>query len=299
MVPILLACNGGYAMQLATTLRSAVEANQASWPLDITVMVVNFSLAMRDKVHCSLPAGSASIRWIEADLSAFRDYASNVTDTKINYARLLVEDAFPHAKRVLYLDSDLLVLGDLCGLANANLGANVVGAVIDDLDPYIQSDHPDYRRLPKVARYFNDGVLLINLNNWRRQRTLERALDYLKKNPNPRHSDQDAINVACDCNWTALDRQWNYIEMGQHTDFGRMAPDLRPAILHFAVWNKPWNYNYVNVNAELYDEFRSRTRFARTPISRLQDRLRRGVRMMKDFLSGYAPVRATWDYIRG
>jgi lipopolysaccharide biosynthesis glycosyltransferase len=77
--------------------------------------------------------------------------------------------------------------------------------------------------------------------------------------------DQDALNSVLANRWKELDLCWNvqnHIHREVDKDF---------VILHFVTRLKPWNANARSYNARLYDSFRSRTRFARTPLEKLGD----------------------------
>jgi lipopolysaccharide biosynthesis glycosyltransferase len=232
----------------------------------------------RRQILNSLPAGSVTIRWHGVDLRQFGSFATLSHISKITYARLLLPQKFDESPaRILYLDADLLVLGDLEALWETQLEGAVLGAVRDDtLDRALKSSDPGWVGLPRVADYFNAGVLLIDLQRWRAERISEKALAYLTQYPHSPFSDQDALNVACDRHWKPLEPRWN-----THNHWETSICDLpsarRPVILHFVAKAKPWDARARNINARLYDSIRSRTRFARTPMDRLLDLFRRAL----------------------
>src|SRR5262245_12513706 len=269
--PIVFACDGSYAMQLATALRSLTEATQHRWPLDIHVRAAEFSDSARRKVLVSLPVGSALIRWVAVDLEPFREFSTWKHNSKITFARLLIPRLFPETvSRILYLDADLLVFDDLGPLWKTDLEGAVLGAVLDGLDPFFKDGRPGTERMPRVRDYFNAGVPLIDLPRWLKARISAKALDYLTRHPRSPFSDQDALNVACDGHWKKLDPRWNF-QNHYETNISDMAPAARPAIVHFVTSLKPWKPSSVSVNAALYDAFRSRTCFARARRDQLFD----------------------------
>jgi lipopolysaccharide biosynthesis glycosyltransferase len=282
--PVVLACDEGYAMPLATALRSIVEANRKGWPLDFHVLSDGFSEDTRKKVSDSLPNGSGSIRWVYADLGLFEEFSTMPYISKMTYARFLIPRIFPETvSRVLYLDADLLVLEDLERLWGTDLKGAVVGAVLDGLDQRIKSGELGLEEVPHVRDYFNAGVLLIDLDRWRKERISERALEYLNQHPRSPYSDQDALNVVCDGLWKKLDPRWNFQNhLGKR--LSNMGAEERPGIVHF-VWRfKPWDIGTLSVNAFFYDLFRSRTCFARTPREILWDTLQRDWSRLKGLL---------------
>lgn len=268
--PIVLACDNAYAMPLATALRSIVDSNANGWPLEFHVLTDAISANNRAKILDSLPAGSATIRWVEVDLSSFNDFSTIGHISKVTYARFLIPREFPDTiTKVLYLDCDIIVLDDLQLLWEADLQGGVLGAVLDGLDSQIKSSKPSL--VPRVRDYFNAGVLLIDLKRWRELRISEKAIEYLMAHPESPFSDQDALNVACDGLWTRLDSRWNFVDYYERTNVSKLSAEKRPGIVHFAAWNKPWNAGTLNVNAKLYNSFRHRTEFARSNLEKFRD----------------------------
>jgi lipopolysaccharide biosynthesis glycosyltransferase len=266
-----MSCDGNYAMQLATALRSIVENNRNAWPLQITIATHDLTEVARARIVASLPQGSSLIDWISVDLNLFEKFPTYMQTSRIIYARLLIPCWFsPTVGRVLYLDTDTLVLDDLTPLWKMDMQGAVIGAVLDGLDPQLKRAAAGVHDLPRVRDYFNSGVLLIDLDRWRAERVSERALKYLAEYPEPRFPDQDALNVVCDGRWKKLDQRWNFQDHHK-TSFADMSSKQRPAIVHFVTGAKPWNPSSLNPNAALYDEFRSRTCFGRTAYEKLRD----------------------------
>lgn len=292
--PVVLACDKAYAMPLATTLRSIVESNRSGSPLEFHVLTDGFPENMQKRVFDSLPVGSASINWVTIDLKPFEDFATLSHISKITYARFLIPEIFPSSvSKVLYLDADILVLGDLGPLWETDLEGCVAGAVLDRWDQRIKDDNPGLEMVPRVQNYFNAGVLLIDLDRWRKERISEKALQYLNHNPQSLFSDQDALNVACDGLWKRLDSRWNCHDIDEKCISAFDYPEW-PPIVHFAARKKPWKAESVSLNASFYDTFRSRTHFARTPWNKLCDMTQIVWIRLKSNLKRYALVRAIW-----
>lgn len=297
--PVVFTCDQAYAMPLATALRSIAESNRSDWPLNFHILSNGFTEATRDAVSRSLPAGSATIRWVPIDLQAFDGLSAWAGSTKMNYARLLVPKLFPAStQRILYLDPDILVTARLSTLWETDLEGAVIGAVLDTgVDPLLRTGNLSGRNIPTVARYFNAGVLVIDLPRWRSERISERALEYLRWNPQTFFSDQDALNVACAGRWKPLGSTWNF---QRHLDYPieRIEAGSRPAVVHFVATPKPWDPASLSHNSAFYEGFRSRTRFARTKSDKVRDA---GVRLWAVFKRWFANhligIRA-WTYFR-
>lgn len=297
--PLVFACDAAYAMQLATTLRSIVETNKNGWPLDVHVLSDGFIEVTRTKVLNSLPKGSALIRWVPVDLGLFREFGTHPYISKMTFARFLIPQMFSNdVSRVMYLDTDILVLDNLESLGKAELEGAVLGAVLDGLDVQLKAGMPGLEKVPQCQNYFNAGVLLIDLHRWRIEKISEKALEYLTQHPRSPFSDQDALNFACDGRWARLEPRWNFQpHYEKKKKISDMSPEERPGIVHFVTNAKPWNASIPNVNARLYDEFRSRTCFARTSKDKLWDILRSGWSRLKEVLKRYTFLRRAWTHI--
>lgn len=292
--PIVLACDENYAMPLATTLRSLAEANVRYWPLDVTVLTDGFAEGIRTRVVESLPQGSVHLRWHQIELSRFADLPLMPHISRITFARFDIEHAFgDDVERVLYLDTDILVLGDLGPLFALDLGGQVLAAALDYyVDPVVQAGDVDtFAGVPTVARYFNAGVLMIDLRRWRQYGAARQAIEYLVRSPSSPLSDQDGLNVACDGRWAELDERWNY-QRHLWVRIASMASTKKPAVVHFVSSRKPWLPSSMNLNARLYDAYRNRTAFRRPMWVKIHDATatfaHRVLRKLRQLVGDYA-----------
>lgn len=294
--PIVFAVDAAYAVPLATALRSVAENNQSAWPLDIHVIHEGIGEETKRLIFESLPASSAVIQWHPiATLSFASGFSTRPGVSRMTFARILLPQFLPQTcDRALYLDGDILVLTALEQLWNTDLGDAVIGAVPDYWLDSAARNGPGATGGARVKRYFNAGILLIDLAKWRNERISERSLDYLERFPTTEYSDQDALNVACDGKWKILDRAWNF-QFEPMRAIAGIALEQKPAIVHFVTNVKPWKTGSLSPNVAFYDTFRSRTRFALTRWGRLQSSLKRaGSRL----LARSALLRAAWSYTK-
>ena len=162
--------------------------------------------------------------------------------------RLFLPDLLPDYDKVIWLDTDIVVNGDLNGLFYTDLGGCWIGAVEDV--GYGNCPPPktlmDVRKVAlRWARkynfepwegYFNAGVLLMNLAALReanvRKRLFEVVIDPLSQ-----WADQDALNVVCRGHIKYLDRRWNW-QACKGTGWEICAD---AAVVHFISSVKPWH----------------------------------------------------------
>lgn len=271
---IVLCCDGAYVMQLATTLRSVTESCPSAWPIAVHVLCHGIGETSRQNVLASLPPRSVTIRWVDVDVQMFSHLGRGITThvSLASYTRFLLPQVFPAStQKLLYLDTDLLVVQDLAPLWQTDLTGQVLAAVHDHWSQWIKEG--GIPGVPVVQSYFNAGVLLINLPEWRRQTISERALDYLQQHPQTPFMDQDALNVACDGAWLPVPGPWNFQDH-RVLRLDQIPPAERPAIIHFIGKEKPWVAKYPNQYVGVYDTYRDHTRFPRTRLQRLTDPFR-------------------------
>jgi lipopolysaccharide biosynthesis glycosyltransferase len=162
------------------------------------------------------------------------------------YTRLWLAEFFPeNVDRVLYLDADLVVLGSIAPLWRVDLAGALMGAVD------IPGSDQGVRRLGMRFEdgYFNAGVIITDLKQWRTIRAEEIVLDYIRANPERIAYDQDALN-ACFRNQTKrLDYKWNVIRpffrepLALPLERVEIEAIRRDAlIIHFNGSSKPWSY---------------------------------------------------------
>lgn len=195
LCPVVMACDENYAMPLAVALRSLVESNERHWPIDVTVLTDGFTRQAEERVLRSLPPGAARVRWVLIDLKDYAAFTPMSYLSRMTYARFQIERHFAeHVERILYVDVDTLILEDLAPLVHLDLAGRVVAAVPDHhIDGALQrGEVPDPGGLPDVKRYFNAGVLLIDLPRWRAGGLSAKALAYLERFPQTPYADQDA-----------------------------------------------------------------------------------------------------------
>src|SRR5699024_8863395 len=109
-------------------------------------------------------------------------------------------------EKVLYIDCDVLVLDDVSKLYDTDIGEKVIGAIIDPGQALVLGrlgvETEDY--------YFNSGLMLINLANWRKANITEKTLAFLEEEEDKIiYHDQDALNAIVYEKWFPLHPKWN------------------------------------------------------------------------------------------
>lgn len=173
------------------------------------------------------------------------------------FYRLFPYKFFPTLNKILYLDSDTLVQGDLSDLYNTDISEYVLGAV-PDMAPVNDSSNANGQYVKEFAQkhlnngtYFNSGVLLINLKKLSKNEQLLKNIQVDFKYP-----DQNIINAALVDKIARLELKYNLApNIKISKTFSVTDADTAkhaPAILHFYA-GKP--YDYEHNTREIYSLF--------------------------------------------
>ena len=127
-----------------------------------------------------------------------------------NWYRIFLPELVPEADRVLYVDADAILAGGLHPADDDYSSvAGSLGAVDDVRLPWLD-DRAAQLGLPAGQRYFNSGVLLMNLDAMRRDDAAKAVLDYARAEGDRLYwVDQDALNVVLGDRRLSLHPRWN------------------------------------------------------------------------------------------
>jgi len=248
---VLLCCNPAYCQHLAVTLVSMLENNPAN-DFDIHLVLSARSVAQEARLWWSL--GACRNFTLAVHDFAVPDRAEFFVDNHVTvdtYLRIFAADVLPERiDRILYLDCDLVVLGDLRDLWSTDIGGHALAAVPE---PYGAGGR-DFLGIPPGRPYVNAGVMLLDLDRWREERLSEKLVQFIERHGNRLwYWDQDAINAVLHSDILPLDYRWNVQAQMFKLD-ARKYPEVagairqacrRPAIIHYSTAEKPWRFRAI------------------------------------------------------
>ena len=162
------------------------------------------------------------------------------------YYRLLLPTLLDKTiDRVLYLDCDVIVLQDISELFKIDL-SNYGVAAIKDSAP-ISNEHRLLIGLELDCKYFCAGVLLINLQYWRKHNSSETMFDFLDKHAQELFfEDQDVLNFTFRNHWFQLPNKYGKAPLtvaiidDNQKPFDYEEYAFNASIIHYATHIKPW-----------------------------------------------------------
>jgi len=285
---IIVGCDDGYACHLSVMLLS-LFAHSKTLPVQVHVMVPS-AFASRAKLDQALGEDAGKLTYHVLEDGSVTVLKQREDITAVTYYRLLLTDVLPPSvQRVIYLDCDILLRGDLADLWGFHLDNAIVAAAID---PGFMHKH--VLGLPDDAPYFNAGVLLIDLMRWRSEAIGQHALAFAAAHPDRlTFNDQCALNWVLRDRWAVLNPVWNLqtqvltqVVNGEVRYIKPIPPIAASArVVHFNAPGRPWMYMDEHPFKPDYLAYK-----ARTPWRRDRPVDRRPGNMIIKTLRRHAPV---------
>lgn len=180
------------------------------------------------------------------------------------YYRLLAPCFLPQKlHRILYLDPDILVINSLRPLWEIDMKGRLFAAAAHTGKTNL-ANNINQVRLGTTHKYFNSGVLLINLDQGRKEILPEEIFQYAGEHAKELLlPDQDILNAVFGSRTLELDDYlWNYDARNYSTYLLRSGGvcDMdwvmgNTGILHFCGKTKPWQAGYIHRFGILYKHY--------------------------------------------
>ena len=262
-IPVVTASDEHYAPFLGVMIASLLEHVSSFTQVQFHVIDDNISDESKKRLKQTVTdySSHSTINFLKVDRSLYENFLVSDHITTTAYYRISLPQLLKkyNYQKVLYIDADTLILDNIELLYNSDLQGEIIGAVIDPgqtkaLRDRLKIDSDDY--------YFNSGVMLIDLEKWRKNKITEKTFRFLTEHPERiLYHDQDALNAVLYEQWEPLHPRWN---MQSSLIFQKHpAPDPvtkrlyqegleHPSIIHFTGHDKPWNTLKNHPYQELY-----------------------------------------------
>lgn len=180
--------------------------------------------------------------------------------------------------KFIYLDADTLCFSDISKILNINIDSVVCAVTPDSLNK--ENMLKNQKRLSLTSQsYFNSGFLYINVSNWLKTDTENKANRILlsSENRNLIYPDQDALNLVLQNQVLLIEPKWNYlftwINDNQKETFFYNKESL-PYIIHFTGARKMWYQEHTGLAQDIYNFYKHFTPWASTPLKSYKYKMR-------------------------
>ena len=238
-INLFFAVDDNYCPFLSATLHSILTNSNKNKKYNFYVLINTLKKDNKDILSSQLTPNS-TLHFVEmkdklnklAEKLITRDYY-----TKSTYYRLFIAEMFPHLDKALYLDCDLVLNEDVANLYKTKLGNNLVAAIPDSAvqNNPIFIDYVENGLGIKAKKYFNAGVLLMNLKEMRKWKFEDKFINLLGKYSFTVAQDQDYLNVLTKGKVKYLDLKWNVMPIENN-----VFPNKTRHLIHYNMLWKPW-----------------------------------------------------------
>lgn len=200
------------------------------------------------------------------------DYVSLAT-----YYRLLAPQLLPQEiDKILYLDCDMIIDQSIESLYNTDIENYALAAALDE--DYMNEGK--YQRLEYTfeKKYFNAGVLLINLKYWRDYKVMQRCFEYIKGNACKLFfHDQDTLNAVLNKEVKLLSVKYNLqtamlcrnTSLNTDTKLEIEKYKYQPTIIHYTGASKPWQKGSLHPYTKRFLRYKQLSLWSGHPLTKV------------------------------
>lgn len=264
-IAVVLAADDNYAQHGAVACASILANHRKALPIHFYFFSDGISEAKEAALAATVTQKKGSITFIPTGNIEIKAHTSGHVN-RAAYLRLLIPKLVTATvDRVIYLDTDLVVLDDIEELWDMDLGGKPVGAVPDLgilASSRMRRQKEETLGIPEGELYFNSGVMVLDVAAWRKEGYGPQVVECVETG-NFRHHDQDGLNKVFYHNWQVLPLRWNVIppvftlpvKVLKKSRWRNLALEAleRPAVFHWAGKYKPWKLGPQKYSRKYYE----------------------------------------------
>lgn len=251
-IPIFFAIDNDYVQLVSIAIKSIIDNSSKIYNYKIIILHQGVEEENKEAIK-ELEQENLKIEFVSMSkgLETITDREENKLRcdyfTLTIYYRLFIPEMFPKYDKAIYIDSDVVVPGDISRLYNTDLEGNIIGACTDnsivDIKEFV--DYVQEAVGVNVYNYINSGVLLMDTKQMRERKFTNKFLELL----NTYHfdsvaPDQDYINAICKDKIKYLNEEWDAMPNDKRK------PIEAPKLIHYNLFFKPWLYDNIQ-----YEEY--------------------------------------------
>lgn len=270
-VDIVLVMDQNYLIPTSVTIWSAILNKKESSHYCFHIICNKFTPDIKYKLR-AFESESVKVELIECKTYGF-DKLHNPSKSSYCVAsptallKFKIADLLPTKEKALYIDGDVIIRSDLSKLFETNLSYYFAGVVPDTGSLY--SNNPIVK---KYKKYFNSGLMLLNLQKLRECQASQTLFELKKNSSNESLMDQNVFNEFFNGRVKLLDVSYNvlYVNLVRSRDkftieqFNKKFKTKHQAlesisqtakIVHYSSKDKPWKYSNVPLSDEWLDYY--------------------------------------------
>ena len=248
-IPVVYASNSDYVPYMSVSIQSAMENVSADTILIFYVLIDDeFKESDCEILQNQVRNSGHEIRFIKANEYFKNNLKSRIEHISIQtFYRLAIPSLLSYYNKVIYIDGDTVVNGDIKDLYSIDINDSYICGVV--APAFVNKKHVSRLGID-TKNYINAGVILINNRLLIKDKVQEKFMDAIGKNYDC--MDQDILNVVCSGKIKNIDLKYNlmtkyFSNYEKYLDKWNISCEdfknkiINPHIIHYADKIKPWN----------------------------------------------------------
>lgn len=270
-------------MPTSVAITSIIYNKNKTSNYDIYIVGHSISNESKNKLK-TLETKQVTINFINTDKKLAYNFGENKYVSQTACLKFYLPELFPNLDKILYLDSDIIVEKDLSELFNTDIKDFYVASVVDFGVSNLKLHFKELNY--KYEKYFNSGVMLLNLKKMRENNITEKLIDYKQKQINF-YMDQDAFNMVLNPFVKWIDYKYNFqycllLIDGNKKNINKIynadayktlkRKGKGATIIHYAYMYKPWLYDIKTIT-KLFIKYYKKSPYKTTKLSLIKHRM--------------------------
>lgn len=274
---ILYQSDNNYAPYMGVSICSLLENNKEAGSINIYIIDDGINGDNKEKINSLSLKYPAKISYLtgdilleDADLVKTFEYTQFRKNTH-SYFKMFIDRLLPDLnERIIYIDCDTVVEGDITGLESIDLKGRAIGMVQDSLVSSVKTSVG----MDDTERYYNSGVILIDLKRWKEINCSDRIYKHIRDIRTYGTVDQDVLNVELHDEISTLPVRYNlqpvhmdysyrqYSRVYKHKEPYYGSEEIKealkdPGIIHFLryIGESPWHEGNVHPATPYFDKY--------------------------------------------
>ncbi len=267
MFNIFISCDENYAPHLATTIVSIISNCRTPEMLNFIIGDGGLSSLTISRLNMMIKSKGSAVEYVYLDEEKFEGLEVKRYGLSIYFRLYLDEVISEDITDILCIDCDTVVVSDIMQITkHVNIEDYTIAAVEN-------IGRSPFKSLGlQKGDYFNCGLMLINMNQWRKKNIGKNALSFLRKHPELcLYPEQSSLNKVIRGEWTKLPITWNAQRPAYKIIEKRLAEQHRPKhefvesiqtpnVIHYMGKNsKPWDEHTLHPLKDVYFFYRAKT----------------------------------------
>ena len=240
MINFLFAFDENYIKQACVAMYSLLENVDEKINIFLILDLTNNDIKLPEIIQFHKNLNNLIIKEVNAKNKFYNIESSHVSQA--TFYRLYLSNLFENQNiNFIYLDSDIVCvtnpLKKIKDVLDSMQFQKKGLAFVDEFYRY-QNDEPFLRLKMEGIKYFNAGVMFVNLKKWNKDKYTQKSIDLIEElKGDAKFWDQDILNSMIDGNYVSMDNSLNF-KTSDLSNNSRIGDNI---FIHYSGKSKPWD----------------------------------------------------------